>query len=187
MIVAPLLCSARIRSRSNRMFTGSRPLNGSSRINRSGACRTAAMSCTFCSMPFDSSSHFLSCTPGKIQPLEPCRRARRREVAHAFQPRHVGEERSHLHLSVDAALFREIADTIFRFDRRRPPQHRQLAAIRKQDRHDHAERRRLAGAVGPDEPVERSHRHLEIEIVDGDRRAEGLRHAAQRDGGIHAV
>ena len=49
---------------SSRLLTGSRPLNGSSRIRRSGSWMMAAANWIFCSIPFDISSHFLSATPG---------------------------------------------------------------------------------------------------------------------------
>jgi hypothetical protein len=139
------------------------------------------MSCTFCGHALRQLLALLVLHVGEVEPLEPCGRARRREIAHTFQLSHIGEERAHPHFSIHAALFRQIADAVFRFDRGRSAQHRQLAAIRKQDRHDHAERRRFSGAVGPDEPVERPHRHREIEMVDGDRRTEGLRHAGERN------
>ena len=41
-------------------FTGSSPLNGSSRITSSGSATTLAMNWTFCAMPFESASIFLS-------------------------------------------------------------------------------------------------------------------------------
>ncbi len=44
------------------MFTGSSPLNGSSRMRRSGSCKTHVMNWIFCCMPLESSSHFLSAT-----------------------------------------------------------------------------------------------------------------------------
>ena len=42
------------------IFTGSSPLNGSSRISSFGSAITAAMNCTFCDIPFDSVSTRLS-------------------------------------------------------------------------------------------------------------------------------
>ena len=37
-------------------FTGSKPEKGSSKINRSGSCKTVQMNCTFCAIPLESSS-----------------------------------------------------------------------------------------------------------------------------------
>ena len=45
------------------MLTGSSPLNGSSRIKRSGSWMIAATNWIFCSMPFESSSQRLPSTP----------------------------------------------------------------------------------------------------------------------------
>ena len=48
-----------------RVLTGSRPLNGSSRISRSGLCIVAPTSWTFCDMPFDNSSQRFSSMPDR--------------------------------------------------------------------------------------------------------------------------
>ena len=45
--ISHLSCSA---------LTGSKPLNGSSKMSSAGRCTTVMMNCTFCCMPFDSSS-----------------------------------------------------------------------------------------------------------------------------------
>ena len=58
--VAPLSLSSRISRLSNSAFTGSNPLKGSSKIRSFGSCSTVVMNWTFCAMPFDSSSTFLS-------------------------------------------------------------------------------------------------------------------------------
>ncbi len=55
-------CSTTI-SFSRSTFSGSRPENGSSRISSSGRCSTVLMNWTFCCIPRDSSSTFLSAQP----------------------------------------------------------------------------------------------------------------------------
>ena len=79
------------------MLTGSSPLNGSSRISRSGPWIVAATNCTFCDMPFDSSSQRFDSTPrrptrsrasemrrSRSGPSAPFRRARKRRNGRTF-------------------------------------------------------------------------------------------------------
>ena len=109
-----------------RALTGSRPLNGSSRISRSGSWMMAARNCTFCCMPFESSSQRL-----RSQSPRPTRSRPRRmrpgssRVADALEPAEVGEKRADPHLPVDAALLRQIADAVLGVERRRVAEHRQ--------------------------------------------------------------
>ena len=113
-------------SRSVRALTGSRPLNGSSRISRSGSWMMAARNCTFCCMPFDSSSQRL-----RSQSPRPTRSRPRRmrpgssAVADALEPAEVGEERADAHLAVDAALLGQVADPVLGVERRGVAEHRQ--------------------------------------------------------------
>ena len=62
-IVAPASRSARISFLSRLALTGSKPLNGSSKISNSGSCSTVTMNCTFWAIPLLSSSTFLSHQP----------------------------------------------------------------------------------------------------------------------------
>ena len=180
--VAPRRCSARIRSFSSRVLTGSRPLNGSSRIKRSGSWMIAARIWIFCDMPFESSSQRFPSTPLRpMRSIAACTRSRRPRSGDALQARDEREIRGDLHLAIEAALLGQVADAVLRLERRRVPEHAQLARVRHQDRHDHADRRRLAGAVRPDEAVQRAARDREIEPVDGRQAAERLRDAAQID------
>ena len=66
----------------------------------------------------------------------------------------------------------------------RVSEHRQLAGVGKQDRHDQPDRRGLAGAVRADDAVERAGRDGQIEIVDGGRRSERLADAVQAQRGF---
>src|SRR5690606_37700745 len=110
--------------------------------------------------------------------LEPAAHALRKTCpAHPFQTRDVTEEFADAHLPVDTALLRQVADPVLRFERRRMPEHRYPSGVRKEDRHDHPDRRRLAGAVRADEAAEGAARHDEVEIVDRLLRAEALRQA----------
>ena len=108
-----------------------------------------------------------------------CGARRRLVLGDALQLRDVGEEVADAHLPVDAALFRQVADAILGLERRRAAEHRQLAGVREEDRHDHADAGRLPRAARTDDAVGGAARHDEIEIVDRPRRAERLRHAAQ--------
>ncbi len=80
-MVVPRSRSASTASLSTSAFTGSRPLNGSSRISSSGSETTAAMNCTFCDCPFDSDSilrpaRSASCRRSSQASMAPSRRAR---------------------------------------------------------------------------------------------------------------
>src|SRR5437899_354968 len=55
-IVTPSRRSSRTASFMTCVLTGSSPANGSSSTTSSGWCRMVEMNCTFCCMPFDSSS-----------------------------------------------------------------------------------------------------------------------------------
>ena len=113
-------------------------------------------------------------------------RARQRLVrGHALELRDVGEEVANAHPAVDAALFRQVADAILGLERRRVTEHRQLPRIGEEDRHDHPDARRLAGAARTDESVGRAARHDQIELVDRARRAECLRQALKAQRWFH--
>ena len=88
-------------------------------------------------------------------------------VADTLEPAQIGEKRADAHLAVDAALFRQIADSVLGVERGGAAEHRQAARVRKDDRHHHPDRRRLAGAVRADEAVQRAARDDEIEMIDG--------------------
>ena len=141
----------------------------------------------FLQHPFRQLFTFPVLDAAEAEPLEPGCNLRRRKMILIFETRHVYEKRAHFHLPIDATLFGQIANPIFGFDRRWPAQYCQLASIRKQDRHDHPERRRLSGSVGPDESVQRAFGYLEIEVIDCHGGAEGFRDAAQRNGEVHAA
>lgn len=57
--VAPFCFSSRISFLRSSALTGSKPLNGSSKMSSSGSWSTVVMNWTFCAMPFESSSTFL--------------------------------------------------------------------------------------------------------------------------------
>jgi hypothetical protein len=57
-----------------------------------------------------------------------------------------------------------------------------LPLRRLQDPAQHAQRGGLAGAVGPEEPVQLALAHAEVEVIDGDHLAEPLGEPARQDG-----
>ena len=164
-------------------FTGSSPLNGSSRITSSGSATTLAMNWTFCAMPFDSASIFLS-RPGleseRAQPALGCAVHVRRRAS--LQPPVVTEQSPDRHLLVKPALFRQVAHAIARGARLAAAEHLDLSFVRQENIENHPDRRRLAGAVRADEPVDRAGRDLEREPVDGDDRAEAFGDVADANG-----
>ncbi len=108
-------------------------------------------------------------------------------IRHAVEASDVLQIGADLHLAVHAALLGQISDAVLRVEGRRPAEHLELAGIGEQDGHDHSDRRRLAGAVGSDEAVQGTSRHLEVQAVDGNRGAESFRYAAKGHGPIGAV
>ena len=174
--VLPRRLSSTTASLSACALIGSRPLNGSSRITRSGSCSSVAMNCTFCCMPRDSSSTFASpqslSARREAEPLEPFvdARAPRSRALHAFE---LGEEQqhaAHLHLLVEAALFGQVADAVEHAERSvfGRPKSEIVPGVGRDDVEDHADRRRLAGAVGAEQAVHRSARHLERQVANRD-------------------
>ena len=94
----------------------------------------------------------------------------------------VAEQTAHLHLLVEAALLRQVADVVARGRAHRLSEHVDVAGVGQDDVQDHPDRRRLARAVGPDEAVDRAGGHVEREVVDGAVRAERFRDVADGDG-----
>ncbi len=103
-----------------------------------------------------------------------------------LEPSDVGQKGADLHLAVDAPLLRQIADAVLGLQRRWLAQHAQRARIRKQDRHDHPDRCRLAGAAGTDQAVGRASGYCQVQIVDGPHTAEGLVDAAKLESNVHS-
>ena len=103
----------------------------------------------------------------------------------ALEPRHVAQERPDAHLAVDPPLLGQIADAVLGVGSGRPPKNRQLAGVGEEDRHDHADGGGLAGAVGPDEPVQRPGGDREVEIPDGACASKGLVDAAHENRVLH--
>src|SRR6185295_713366 len=56
-----------------------------------------------------------------------------------------------------------------------------VSVARREQAAQHAQRRRLAGAVGAEEAVDASGRYVEIDVIHGDLRAEPARQAARRN------
>ena len=89
--------------------------------------------------------------------------------AHAFELGEEFQHASHLHLLVESALLGEIADAIARAPANaRLSEDRDRASVGLDDVEDHADRRRLAGAVGAEQAVDGSAGNLEREILDCD-------------------
>ena len=60
------------------------------------------------------------------------------------------------------------------------PEHARVAGVRAQERREHADRRRLAGAVGSEHPIDGAARDREVDAVDG----AGLPEALDEPGGL---
>ena len=92
------------------MFTGSRPVNGSSMSRTCGSCMTAARNWTFCWLPFESSSARRSANSGTRKRASHDRASRVGEVGgHALEAGEEDELVEHRHLRVEAALLGQVA------------------------------------------------------------------------------
>ena len=183
-IVFPFaFCSSTI-SRRTFALIGSSPENGSSRMIRSGSWRTAATNWIFCCIPFDRFSTFRSIHPRSPEPVEPALDARREDRG-AREPAKLGEEgedAAHGHLLVEAALLRQVADPAQRLGTGgEVAEERDRPFVGLEDVVDHPDRRRLAGTVRAEEPVDDPLRHAHREVRDGDVPGVALRDV--RDGG----
>src|SRR5262249_9968352 len=172
--VLPRRFSSRMASFSACALIGSRPLNGSSRMTRSGSCSSVAMNCTFCCMPRDSSSTLASPLffprrrePDRLDLFAAAGRARPRAPPFAL-----GEKQQappHLHLLIETALLGQIADLIQHLAIGvRPAEERDGSRIGKDDVEHHSDRRRLAGAIGAEQAVHRPTRYLKRQCAHGD-------------------
>src|SRR5205814_7079111 len=84
------------------------------------------------------------------------------------------------HLTVQAALLREVADPL----RVSSPaaglaEYPQGAAVRLQDVHDHADRRGLPGAVRPEQAVDHTAGNGQRKFIDGDMTGEAPAHPVE--------
>ena len=116
-------------------------------------------------MPLDSVSTFLSAHLASSRRSSQARL--RSAVAHPFELGIEREQVDHLHLLVQSAFFRQIADAVV--GGRCPglvPAHRSgLHPDRRSAKS--SEGGCFAGPVGPNEPVHRSSRHAQVQLVDG--------------------
>src|SRR6266699_13455 len=107
---------------------------------------------------------------GEAESLEPFRRPL--ACPPPVDALHLPEKHEHVehpHLTVQAALLREVADPL----RVSSPaaglaEYPQGAAVRLQDVHDHADRRGLPGAVRPEQAVDHATGHGKRELINGD-------------------
>ena len=89
---------------------------------------------------------------GKAEPLQPRLRGRPRLVCvHAVQAAEVGDLLGDRHPRIETALLRHVAEAQPVLELHRPPIPEHLARIRLDQPEDRAHRRRLAGAVRPEE------------------------------------
>ena len=119
--VAPRRCSSSTRSRSSRWFTGSRPLNGSSRISRSGRWIDRGDELHLLLHPLRQllAPLVLARRRGPRAPATRLTRAATSAPSRPFSVRHVDEELADAHLLVEAALLGQVADPVLRLERRR--------------------------------------------------------------------
>ena len=105
---------------------------------------------------------------------------------HPVQAREHLEHVAHAQVDVEVALLRADAHPRpreLRFGRQTMPEHLDRAAVGHGLAGEDPHRRRLAGAVGPEQAVAEPRRHLEVESVDGAHVAKSLDHAVQRHRG----
>jgi hypothetical protein len=103
----------------------------------------------------------------------------------ALEAADVGQEVPHFHLLVQAALFGEVADAVLAFDGGLLAQDFDAAAVWEDDRHDHADGRGLARAVGADEADQGALGDGEVKVDHGELGAEALVDFGEADGVGH--
>ena len=167
----PWSASSNSESQNSRRDCGSTALVGSSRNSRSGLCSTVPASARRCFWPPDSvPASCLRCwpKPEALDELVDARpRLRARHVVHGGEEREVLVDRE---VFVQRELLRHVADAALQrlgVARDLVAEHVDLAGGRVQQAAEHADRRRLAGAVRPEEAVDLAPAHREIEAVDG--------------------
>ena len=147
--------------------TGSRPLNGSSRMRAIGSWTSAVASCTRCWFPARAAPR--GRPPGSRRPT--CsiqwRAAGGGPAVGAVQPREVGELLLDAHLGVQAALLRHVAEPGAQGLVDGPALPPDRAGVGGQDAEDDAHRGGLPGAVGAHETEHLAWRNGEREPVQG--------------------
>ncbi len=101
----------------------------------------------------------------------------------------LGEEQQMVgdgHLAVEAAFFRQVADSAQVLRPPRPAEEEHLAAVRRENVHDHADAGRLAGAVLAQQTEYGSRRHRQGDAVDRHKLTVRLAHIAQFEIVAHA-
>ena len=125
------------------------------------------MNWTFCCIPLERSSTFLSAHSAR-----PSRSSHAERAALALGPRHAADLRQEddeveaLHLPVDAPLLGQIPHLASRrTSSASEPNRLDPTLVGMEDPHDHADGRGLAGAVGPEEPVDHTPGHLQVQAL----------------------
>ena len=127
-------------------------------------------------MPLDSFLILVSdgvAQPVFLQQRRPPAPARCASRARAARPRN-RDRLACLHVGVEAALLGQIADPVAGIARVAGAKQHAVAAVRLDDAQQHAQCRRLAGAVGAQHAVDRATRDGEVDAVDHPALAEGL-------------
>ena len=115
---------------------------------------------------------------GEAEPLEPVRRRRaRRARAQPVQTAEVGELLADRHPRIEAALLRHVAEPQPLGQPDRPPVPEHLAGVQLDEPEDRAHRRRLPGAVRPEEAEHPPAPDRERAVIERLHRAEPLANA----------
>ena len=153
--------------------SGSRPDVGSSRMSRSGRCWSATTSPTFCLLPFEYSlNRRLGSRSSALDELRDVRL-----VDAAAQVAEVGDRLGAGQPVVQVELAGQVADPSVDRDRiggRLDAEHLGASRCRPDEVEQDAHRRRLAGAVRPEEAEDLALGDLEVELDDAAMLAVGL-------------
>jgi hypothetical protein len=141
----------------------------------------------FLGHPFGERQDFLVGPCGELQPLEPrgdgaiqlCERA-------PLELAVVAKDLPDGHALVQTPFLRQVPHVVANGRLTGLAEDSDVSRIRHEDVHDHPDRGGFARAIGADEAVDRSRRHVEGESGDGGVAAEGLGDVANLDG-VHAV
>ena len=118
----------------------------------------------------------------QLHALEPTLRlAARRVSAHSLEHAEEGQVFGHSHLLVQSTFLGQVADPLADRVVHRGSEQLDLAAVRSDDVEHDPDGGCLPGPVGSEQSVDRTSRHVEIQLVDGRLCAERLAHTLESD------
>ena len=183
MMVTPARASRRISSSSRPWLIASSPAKGSSSTMQPRLMDDRAEQLHELRHPLDRLRiDFLDQSPSPCSVKQDVSTAATFREGQAAQRAHEGDRVARVHRRIKAALLGQIADLLRCLERAVVAKHSARSARWIDDPEQHPQRRRLAGAVGPEQAVDGAGRNGEADAVDGARFAKILDEIDRFDG-----